>query len=751
MKNYRRLRASLYIDGAVATNSAQALHAAIWAMRMAAGEIQSDLLSQDDELFLKLAGPFMRWSKATMTSYLACFDSDPERRATLESMTPSDAWRQLACEYDPEAMRLLRAFRMADPRKFHRMLRSSLSALELRLASSVDPIAKNIGMLRSLLDLTETECKLLHLAACSAQNALVQSALHGTRIASSCDAFCLIGMLIQAPESEVAKALKAGAPLSYFRLVSIDRVAMTIGETIVLEDWFKQYLCEPHDSMEEMMRNFIVPASLGVLGEADYPHLADDLAALKRYLSGAREAGTRGVNILIYGKSGTGKTEFSKLLANTVGARLYEVASSTPEGFPVAPEERIESLKISKSFLARQGGAIILFDEIEDVFAGRGATESGASRRRLPPAGKAWMNRALETNEVPVIWVSNRIDQLDGAYLRRFSYHLEIRTPPVAVRRRIAQRYLDSTPVSTGFIEQMANESGLTPALLESAAKVVSLSGGLDGESAERLASRVIRQYQAATGQSPRNEIRSGVTQYSLDYLNIDSRYSVEQIVACLARRPSSSLCFYGLPGTGKTALAEHIAVALGKPLLAKRASDLLSKWLGQSEKNIAAMFEEADAQQAVLLLDEADSLLRNREQAQKGWEVSQVNELLQQMERFNGVFICATNLFGQIDVAALRRFAFKIAFKAMRPEQRVRMFVREALAGEESSLDQRLRDRLNALATLVPGDFAVVRRQAALIGIDPDPEQFLAELEAECRIKPAGGNRPIGFLAWPP
>jgi len=118
---------------------------------------------------------------------------------------------------------------------------------------------------------------------------------------------------------------------------------------------------------------------------------------------------------------------------------------------------------------------------------------------------------------------------------------------------------------------------------------------------------------------------------------------------------------------------------------------------VGQSEKNIAAVFEKADAQQAVLFLDEADSLLRNREQAQKGWEVSQVIELLQQMERFNGVFICATNLFGQIDVAALRSFAFKIAFKAMRPEQRVRMFVHEALAGKKSSLDQRLRDRLAA------------------------------------------------------
>ena len=75
-------------------------------------------------------------------------------------------------------------------------------------------------------------------------------------------------------------------------------------------------------------------------------------------------------------------------------------------------------------------------------------------------------------------------------------------------------------------------------------------------------------------------------------------------------------------------------------------------------------------------------------------------------------------------------------------------MFVQEALAGDDLRLTPRLRDRLNALETLVPGDFAVIRRQAALIGIDPDPEQFLAELEAECRIKPAGGHRPIGFVA---
>lgn len=70
----------------------------------------------------------------------------------------------------------------------------------------------------------------------------------------------------------------------------------------------------------------------------------------------------------------------------------------------------------------------------------------------------------------------------------------------------------------------------------------------------------------------------------------------------------------------------------------------------------------------SVLLLDEADSFLRDRTSAQRSWEVTQVNELLTQMERFEGLFICSNNLIDRLDSASIRRFDFKIMLSYLKP-----------------------------------------------------------------------------------
>jgi SpoVK/Ycf46/Vps4 family AAA+-type ATPase len=230
--------------------------------------------------------------------------------------------------------------------------------------------------------------------------------------------------------------------------------------------------------------------------------------------------------------------------------------------------------------------------------------------------------------------------------------------------------------------------------------------------------------------------------------LNVECRYELPRIVSALKARGHGCLCFHGAPGTGKTALAEHMAQQLERPLMVRRASDLVSKFVGETEQHMAAMFREAEAEKAVLLLDEADSFLQDRRGAQRTYEVTEVNEMLQGMERYAGVFICTTNLMDRIDQAALRRFTFKIQFNPLTREQRERMFVVEALDGDASALTDAQRGRLARLEQLCPGDFAAVKRQVEILAEALPPEEFLAQLEAEHRIKPeVRESRGMGFF----
>ena len=112
------------------------------------------------------------------------------------------------------------------------------------------------------------------------------------------------------------------------------------------------------------------------------------------------------------------------------------------------------------------------------------------------------------------------------------------------------------------------------------------------------------------------------------------------------------------------------LAERLDRPLKVKRASDLLSNWVGGTEANIAEAFAEARDQGAVLLFDEADSLLLDRGDAQRSWEITQVNEMLTWMDSHPLPFVAATNFARRLDPAALRRFVFKIELRALSAER---------------------------------------------------------------------------------
>ncbi len=88
------------------------------------------------------------------------------------------------------------------------------------------------------------------------------------------------------------------------------------------------------------------------------------------------------------------------------------------------------------------------------------------------------------------------------------------------------------------------------------------------------------------------------------------------QVIEAIQRNKAGKLCLFGLPGTGKTCLAEYIAEQINRPLLRYTAADLLGKYVGETEKSMKAMFVKAANEGAVLLLDEADSFFQKRDQS---------------------------------------------------------------------------------------------------------------------------------------
>ena len=561
----------------------------------------------------------------------------------------------------------------------------------------------------------------------------------------------------------MAEALRAGSRLERIGMVEnlISEHNITdLADLMKVSEQLPPVLMRHYEGPSDLMAVFTRPAARTELGPSDFHYVSDDLQVLTDLLRNAVAGKEPGVNVLLYGPPGTGKTELAKVAAQAAGLALYEVEYADRDGNSLSGRDRYRSLQISQVFLKGSAQVALLFDEVEDVFPPI-STDTAQIMARLDTgdgmpsgsvSGKAWVNQILETNPVPVVWATNRIEQIDPAFRRRFQYHLELKSPPPGAREALVRRALGEVAVSEGFTAKLSERKGLTPAQVRTAVRFARLASAGQGAQAGRVEQLIERQLvhadKALGNGTAERGLRHVVTAYDLGLVNAESRFALPRVIEALRRKGHGSLCFYGPPGTGKTALAEHIATELQRPLLVRQASDIVSKYVGETEQNMARMFAEAEAEQAVLLLDEADSFLRNRRLAERSYEISEVNEMLQGMERFAGLFICTTNLFDELDEAALRRFTFKIRFHPLTAAQRERMFVAEALSGVTEALTDEQRARLQSLDELAAGDFAAVKRQVDVLGEAFGADEFLSQLESEHRVKPGvRQRRGIGFV----
>jgi SpoVK/Ycf46/Vps4 family AAA+-type ATPase len=725
-------------------------------------------LRRDINNVVTLAGRYFAWPEPVlvrMKDFLSkrCTDmsawQDAGKLPLDEFMVRHGAWNGL---YDDASLYyFIDEFVKLNSKEVLAMFVQTVSLLDTKLAKVRIRLIDNIRMLSIVLGLNDAEQSiLLHASLCKYQREL-RPVLVDCKAASAQEAYGMLGHVLGLTAAEVGLVLKQGGRLESLGLIEtpIAEHAITdLGDLMRVSDKLLAVLTTDFPTESSMMAAFTRPASPTLLKLDDFPHVEADARYMTALLKSAVGVDgvtlpfEKGINVLLYGPPGTGKTEFAKLISQLSGLELYEVDCLDKEGNSLSGRERYRSLQVSQAFLKGRPRAAILFDEVEDVFPPIGQEIANLFQseesRGSSVNGKAWVNQTLEQNPVPTIWISNAISQIDPAYRRRFQFHLELANPPQRVRENIARKYLVELGVSEDFIAKIAARKSITPAQIQSAARFARLTSRALEEPIEALVNRQLEHADKALGNTDdKTGFRTSVTHYDLSLLNIESRYSVDRMIDALRAKPKATMCFYGLPGTGKTALAEHIAKSIEKPLLIKRASDLMSKYVGETEQQMAAMFDEAKREGAVLLLDEADSFLQNRQMAVRSYEVSEVNEMLQGMERFEGIFICTTNLFDRIDEAALRRFSFKLKFQALKPEQREQMFVSEALEGDASKLTPEMIKRLAKMEVLSPGDFAAVKRQYVLFDEIPVADTFIEQLEKEHAVKAdVKFNKPMGF-----
>ncbi|HEH9433272.1 TPA: ATP-binding protein [Aeromonas sobria] len=523
-------------------------------------------------------------------------------------------------------------------------------------------------------------------------------------------------------------------------------------DLLLAEKLLTQTLEKPVELISDVLEE-MPPSQLTL---EDYGHM--QLGALVEHASMLNQQMPSGWNALLWGKPGTGKTQLACLLAGLANLTLYTLRSEEDANAfrRNGMQSRVSELLLAQRLIGLNGGCMLLVDEGDDLLM----SGTIAKNRR---------HQLLEENPVPVIWTTNDVASIDAACLRRFNWLQQFEFPNPDTRIRLFTKAVRGLGITQQQIAHWAERTWLSQADIQRVASLMRSLGLKRKDAADAIEhwlDQRERAFNIESDECSRNPIgkRAGGKsetkeaacayrmegEFDAELLNLRGRdgqlqqdIDIAELMASLNQAREGRILLHGLPGTGKTALVHHLGKQLGCEVVQRLGSELLHKYVGESEQAMALAFAEARERNAILFLDEVDSLLTDRRSHHQNWETSQVNELLQQIEHFDGMLVVATNFLDRLDTAVARRFDYQLELCPLLPAQ-----LHGALEGcvDKATLRE-IRSSLPGLGAVTLGDIAVLKRRQRIQRRKLSAAEILGILKKLVTGRERGNARPIGFL----
>lgn len=403
-------------------------------------------------------------------------------------------------------------------------------------------------------------------------------------------------------------------------------------------------------------------------------------------------AGSNGLVVALIGPPGTGKSMLADAMAHTLGSPIIVVDCGA-----LSAETKSFGKAIDDVFAeARVQGAVLLFDRCEPLF--------NKGNAKLPP-----LLSQLERFGGLALLSTSRPDEIDPGVERYVGYQVKLSMPDVDQRTRIWSSHLPvGVPIHPDVdLDDLGTRYEITGGQISRACELAKqrvTSGDQPAITAELLKHCAQAQIRADMDDL---SVKSRVT-LTLDDLVLPDREMgmvKEVLTACrnrifvmskwgfgkrLVTGKGICMLFKGEPGTGKTLCAEILASEMGMQLYQVSIPKIVSKYVGETEKNLAKIFASARANHCMLLFDEADSLFAKRVNVENSidrFSNMETNLLLQEIERFEGICILTTNLDKNLDDAFSRRILFKIEFP--KPEAKHRAVIWRKLIPKDCPTDK--------------------------------------------------------------